>query len=42
VHARDIVDELKKEQALSTSDFNWQKQLRYYFEEDDTCVIKQI
>lgn len=42
VHARDIVDELKKEQALSTSDFNWQKQLRYYYEEDENCVIKQI
>lgn len=42
VHARDIVDDLKKEQALSTQDFSWQKQLRYYYEEDDTCVIKQI
>ena len=34
VHARDIVEELKREQVLSVFDFNWQKQLRYYYEEE--------
>lgn len=32
VHARDIVDELRAAQVLTTNDFNWQKQLRYYYD----------
>jgi len=35
VHSRDIIDELKKENCSSTFDFNWQKQLRYYYEDVD-------
>lgn len=43
VHASDIVEELKNEQVSSCYDFNWQKQLRYYwFDEDQSCQIKQI
>jgi dynein heavy chain, axonemal len=44
VHARDIIEDLKREQVLSVFDFNWQKQLRYYYEEEMTCacVIRQI
>lgn len=45
VHARDIVEELKQENVQSVYDFNWQKQLRYYYETnegDGEVVIKQI
>ena len=47
VHARDIVDELRRENCSSEYDFNWQKQLRYSYEEIDgqqetQCVIRQI
>lgn len=45
VHARDIVEELKQENVQSMYDFNWQKQLRYYYETnegDGEVVIKQI
>ena len=45
VHARDIVEELKQENVQSVYDFNWQKQLRYYYdlnEGDGEVNIKQI
>ena len=46
VHARDIVDELTKDNVQSIYDFNWQKQLRYYWDEEGNvespCVAKQI
>jgi len=50
VHARDILETLVLENVSHLNDFNWQKQLRYYWEEDDTiqqqqcisCYIKQI
>lgn len=45
VHSRDIVENLVKENVSSLSDFNWQQQLRYYWDEDptkDDCVIKQV
>jgi len=43
VHARDIVNALKDQNVSSTYDFEWQKQLRYYWdEESDMCVIRQI
>jgi dynein heavy chain, axonemal len=32
VHARDIVEDLRKAGASSVTDFNWQKQLRYYYD----------
>jgi dynein heavy chain len=35
VHARDIVQELWREQITSVDDFTWKKQLRYYYELDD-------
>ena len=34
VHARDVVDELREANVSSTTDFMWQKQLRYYWDED--------
>ena len=33
VHARDIVERLMKEGVNDKTDFTWQKQLRYYWED---------
>ena len=42
VHARDIVEQLHVEKTESTNDFNWQMQLRYYWNNDeDICAVKQ-
>ncbi|KAI9538400.1 Dynein heavy chain 6, axonemal [Dissostichus eleginoides] len=41
VHARDIVTELIQQKVDSRSNFEWQRQLRYYWDLDqDTCVAK--
>ncbi|KAI4873222.1 hypothetical protein NFI96_025127 [Prochilodus magdalenae] len=41
VHARDIVTELVKEGVDSSSNFEWQRQLRYYWDVDlDNCVAR--
>ncbi|CAG5008078.1 unnamed protein product [Parnassius apollo] len=41
VHARDIVTNLRAEHVRSTSDFEWLKMIRYYWEEDiDNCVAR--
>ncbi len=44
VHARDIVEDLKREQVTSQNDFTWQKQLRYYYDEElpQVCKVQQI
>ncbi|KAI8465887.1 MAG: dynein heavy chain 7 [Monoraphidium minutum] len=41
VHARDIVGQLQAKGAASTTDFEWQMQLRYYWEADD-LVVRQV
>jgi hypothetical protein len=41
VHARDIVDTLHAGKVGDTNDFNWQMQLRYYFENED-LVVRQV
>ncbi|XP_072525800.1 dynein axonemal heavy chain 6 [Salminus brasiliensis] len=41
VHARDIVTELVKEGVDSSGNFEWQRQLRYYWDVDlDNCVAR--
>uniref|UniRef100_A0A7M4FAQ3 Dynein axonemal heavy chain 6 n=1 Tax=Crocodylus porosus TaxID=8502 RepID=A0A7M4FAQ3_CROPO len=41
VHARDIVSELVTEKVNSVDSFEWQKQLRYYWDLDlDNCVAR--
>ncbi|KAM3865367.1 dynein axonemal heavy chain 6 [Diretmus argenteus] len=41
VHARDIVTDLVRQKVDSSSDFEWQRQLRYYWDRDlDNCVAK--
>lgn len=41
VHARDTVAMMAKEHVDSESDFTWQSQLRYYWE-DDTCQVRMM
>ena len=42
VHARDIVDDMLKNQTHKESDFGWQMQLRFYWEdEEDNCRVRQ-
>ncbi|KAG7485670.1 dynein heavy chain 6, axonemal [Solea senegalensis] len=41
VHARDIVTDLVKQKVDTRSNFEWQRQLRYYWDLDmDNCVAK--
>jgi dynein heavy chain len=44
VHARDIIEELEAAKVQTTNDFNWVKQLRYYYDEEApySATIKQI
>jgi len=42
VHGRDVVKTLMNAKVNSTTDFDWQRQLRYYWEmPDDNCFVKQ-
>ncbi|KNC55308.1 dynein heavy chain [Thecamonas trahens ATCC 50062] len=41
VHARDVVGALAASHTASIDDFGWQKQLRYYWEDDGMIVIRQ-
>ncbi|CAD8108771.1 unnamed protein product [Paramecium sonneborni] len=43
VHNRDIVLKLADNSIESTSDFQWQQQLRYYWDDEyDDCLVKQV
>lgn len=40
VHARDIVSNMVQNEVTSLNDFEWQKTLRYYWDQDiDNCVV---
>lgn len=41
VHSRDIVSSLLSKGTSSTEEFEWQMQLRYYWEDDD-LVVRQV
>jgi dynein heavy chain len=46
VHAKDIIEELKKDKVQNDKDFKWVKQLRYYYDESaqesHNVNIKQV
>mmetsp|Transcript_53278 Transcript_53278/g.159518 ORF Transcript_53278/g.159518 Transcript_53278/m.159518 type:complete len:3881 (-) Transcript_53278:473-12115(-) len=42
VHARDIVSSFVRESVLSAKDFEWESQLRFYWDRgEDDCVVRQ-
>ncbi|GMI47335.1 hypothetical protein TrCOL_g3071 [Triparma columacea] len=42
VHARDIVSAFVRESILNAKQFEWESQLRFYWDKDeDNCIIKQ-
>ena len=42
VHARDVVTAMDKKKTSSLEEFEWTKQLRYYWDKDvDDCVVRQ-
>ena len=44
VHGRDILERLIKTQTMDTQAFEWQMQLRFYwerYEQADECIIRQ-
>jgi hypothetical protein len=41
VHSRDIVSDLLSKGTSSTDEFEWQMQLRYYWEDDD-LIVRQV
>ncbi|CAD5118803.1 DgyrCDS7483 [Dimorphilus gyrociliatus] len=42
VHQKDIMDDLIKKNTKTVRDFNWQKQTRFYYKEDDDECLVQI
>merc|ERR1719289_431739 len=43
VHNRDIIDNLYMDKITSIQNFQWQQQLRYYWDEQlDDCCIRQV
>lgn len=40
IHQRDVIGELIKSNCVTEKDFEWRRQLRFYWEDDD-CNIKQ-
>ena len=42
VHAKDIISAFVRESVLSAKQFEWESQLRFYWDRvDDDCIIKQ-
>ncbi len=42
VHARDVTATLRDENVSTLNNFNWQQQLRFYWDNDeDDCVVRQ-
>ena len=41
VHARDIITNLVERNINSEKDFDWQSQLRYYWEENQ-CIVRMM
>ena len=42
VHNRDIISEFIRDEIFSVTDFGWQMQLRFYWDEEaDNCIVRQ-
>jgi dynein heavy chain len=42
VHAKDTIDNMVRDGVDTATAFDWIKQLRFYFEEDQQCHIRQV
>ena len=42
VHARDVVRKLIQQNVSDPDDFNWSSQLRYYWESQDSLLVKMV
>ena len=42
VHAKDTIDNMARDKVSSATAFDWIKQLRFYFESDNLCHIRQV
>ncbi|CUG87383.1 dynein heavy chain, putative [Bodo saltans] len=42
VHAKDTIDNMKRDKVSNANQFDWIKQLRFYFEADQLCHIRQV
>ena len=42
VHAKDTIDNMKRDKIADVGSFDWIKQLRFYFESDNFCHIRQV
>ena len=40
IHNRDVIDQLQSARCRDLSDWQWQKQLRYYLNSSDMCVMR--
>lgn len=41
VHCRDVTGNITKENVMNINDFDWSKQLRYYWEQDvDNIIVR--
>ncbi|KAI3384587.1 hypothetical protein SNEBB_000072 [Seison nebaliae] len=42
IHNRDIIEQLMKENINSSTDWCWQRQLRFYLNKEKKCVIRMV
>ncbi|KAI9144619.1 dynein heavy chain and region D6 of dynein motor-domain-containing protein [Paraphysoderma sedebokerense] len=40
IHHIDVVDQLRAAKAISIDDWAWQKQLRFYLDKDNLCIVR--
>lgn len=42
VHARDVLGDLRDANIQAITDFLWVQQLKYYYDEEEDCKIRQV